>query len=614
VIGGEELKTGGLKYWQERARGTRLINEYGPTETVVGCCVYEVNGAETGREAVPIGKPIANTQIYVLDRGMEPAPIGARGEIYIAGAGLARGYIGKPDFTGEKFVPNPFCRKGGERMYRTGDIGRYLSDRNIEFAGRADNQVKLRGYRIEPGEIQAVLDEHPLVRQSIVVASKDERGNKRLLGYVVGDEGAAPAELKKHLRERLPEYMIPEVIQMLEEMPLTANGKIDRKKLPMLKGEGRQQEQEYVAPRMPVEEIVVGIFEEVLLLDRVGVSDNFFDVGGHSLLAMQVVSRVRDTFGVEIEVRNIFVEGTPESLGRRIEEAIRGDLEERLAFWKKQLSGKLPTLDLPADYPRPSVSSYRGKAKSFSLSAELYQSLKGMSRREGVSLPMLLLAAFKTLIYRYTAQEDIVIGIQTAKRNRAGIPPLAGHFVHMLPIRMDLSGNPRFRELLRRVRDVSLGGYIYQDVPIEKLIEEIQPESAIKQMPLFNIAFGAENTWGKDQRMNGIKPEPMLAEEEMARFDLTLWSTEGADEMQLCWTYSRDLFEEGTVIRMHNHFETLLFNIVDRPDARLLSLNISSRAETGLSLKEGRDLENSNISKLASIKRKGIDLSTKPER
>jgi non-ribosomal peptide synthetase component F len=169
VIGGEELRAGGLRFWRERAPGTRLINEYGPTETVVGCCVYEVEEDEYGKETVSIGKPIANARMYILDVELEPTPIGARGEIYIAGAGLARGYLGNPDLTAEKFIPNRFSGKVGERLYRTGDVGRYLPDGKLEFAGRVDEQVKVRGYRIEPGEIQTVLDEHPCVKQSVVI-------------------------------------------------------------------------------------------------------------------------------------------------------------------------------------------------------------------------------------------------------------------------------------------------------------------------------------------------------------------------------------------------------------------------------------------------------------
>jgi hypothetical protein len=345
----------------------------------------------------------------------------------------------------------------------------------------------------------------------------------------------------------------------------------------------------------------------------VGIYDNFFEIGGHSLLATRVISRVRNAFGVEIAMRNIFEEARVEGLARRIEAAMMdGEREETppLAYWKKQLNGKLPVLDLSADHPRPPVISYRGRAKSFSLSAELYRSLRILGRQEGGTLSMVLLAAFKTLLYGYTAQEDIIVGTAAAYGNRAEIEPLIGPFVNMLPMRTDLSGNPRFRELLRRVKEVTLDGYLYQDLPFEKLIEEIHPESAAKELPLFNVAFGVQNAHGDDLRLNDIKIQPLVAEQQMARFDLALWVTESTEGMQVCWTYREDLFEEETVIHMHNHFETLLFNIVDRPDARLLSLIDSSRAGTRLSHKEQSDLDDSEIRKLMSIKRKSINLPT----
>jgi hypothetical protein len=284
-------------------------------------------------------------------------------------------------------------------------------------------------------------------------------------------------------------------------------------------------------------------------------------------------------------------------------------LEKHLAYWKKQLAGKLPVLDLPPDYPRPSDPSHRGAAKSFSLPAELSQSLRDLSNREGVTPFMLLLAAFNTLLYRYTGQDDIIIGAAIANRNRTAIEPLIGFFVNMLPIRTDLSGDPRFSELLGRVKEVALGGYAHQDIPFEKLVEEIQPEGAMRQMPLFRVAFGVQNAPWEDLKLCGIEVKPVIAEQTWVRFDLTLWMTESIKEIQVLWTYSKDLFEEKTVIRMHDHFEVLLFNIVDRPDARLTTIDISSRPGTGLKHTEPGSREDSNIEKPMLVKRRGIDLS-----
>jgi amino acid adenylation domain-containing protein len=305
----------------------QVSNLYGPTEAAIDV-TYWISEEDSGRQVVPIGRPIANIQMYVLNPGLEPAPVGVTGEIYISGIGLARGYLRRSELTAEKFIPSRFGKKRGERLYRTGDLGRYLSDGNIEFVGRVDEQVKVRGYRVELGEIQAVLNEHRSVQQSVVIVNEHERG-KQILGYVVGEEGVASAELKQYLKERLPEYMVPEAILALEKMPLTASGKIDRKRLPTVKQAGRQTEQEYAEAQTPVEEMLVGIFLEVLKVDRVGIHDNFYEIGGHSLLAIQVISRVRQTFRVDLDVRSLFEEPTIKGLGRRIGEVVgAGNLAE----------------------------------------------------------------------------------------------------------------------------------------------------------------------------------------------------------------------------------------------------------------------------------------------
>ena len=280
-------------------------------------------------------------------------------------------------------------------------------------------------------------------------------------------------------------------------------------------------------------------------------------------------------------------------------------LEGHLAYWKRQLAGDLPTLRLPTDHPHPTTPSRRGATKTLILPAELSQSLTALSRREDVTLFILLLAAFKTLLYKYTAQEDIIIGATVANRTRAEIEPLIGFFVNMLPLRTDLSRDPKFIELLKRVKEVALGAYAHQDLPFEKLVSDIH---AAGEAPLFNVLFGVRNTPWEDLRLPGIRFRPMLVEQEAARFDLALWVTEKIDGMSLCWTYSQDLFKEKTITRMHSHFETLLFSIVERPDARLTTLEISLKAESQLSNKSGDGQEDSNRRKLLSIKRRSTHL------
>ena len=813
-VGGELVPTDLLGELRGIFKDARIEVLYGPTEGTI-ICTSDLAGASDVRGKHIIGRPLSNASVRIYEENGELAPLGVRGELMIGGTGVARGYLNRAELTAERFIPDAYGEDPGARMYRTGDLGKCDAEGKIEYLGRGDEQVKIRGYRIELGEIEAALNEHRSVKQSVVVVREDERGDKRLIGYVVG-EGANAAELKRHVRERLPEYMAPELIMVLEEIPTTANGKIDRKRLPTVEGAGRSSEQEYVAARTMVEEMVVGIFEEVLKVDRVGREDDFFELGGHSLLATQAVSRVRTVFGVEIGVRSVFEEPTVRGLARRVEEVIRdreqvdvlppvsvfreglqgvkpplsfaqhwlwsiyeyetdttvynipgavrlegkfdlealersvneivrrhealrtrfeveaggpvqvidewkpreleitdltglnseardeevirvareeaerrfdlrqgpllrmkalkleeeehvllftmshmvsdawsigrlarelsalyeatsngqlsplpeleiqyadyaywqrqyltnAALDKRLAYWKKQLGGSLTALNLPIDRPRPLVSNDRGATKSFSLPAELTQSLGRLSKLEGVTLSMVLLAAFKTLLYKYTAQEDIIVGAAVLNKPQEVMDPLIGVFVNMLPMRTDLSGNPRFRELLTRVREVVLDGYIYSDLPFEKLVEDIRSDGATDQMPLFNVAFGAQDAQWEDLRISGVKIKPMIIEQGMTRFDLALWITEGNERAQARWTYRKDLFEENTVVRMHNHFENLLFNIVDRPDARLLNIKLSSRAENKLSHQEQVDLEDSNSRKLMSVKRKGINLPT----
>jgi arthrofactin-type cyclic lipopeptide synthetase B len=308
IMGGEALPYELAEGIRKRGAQCEVINHYGPTETTIGSLTARVRMGEEeetkrGGGALPIGRPISNTEIYILDRELTLAPVGARGELYIAGVGVTRGYIGRPDLTAERFIPNLFSREGGERLYRTGDVCRYLSDGKIEFIGRADNQVKVRGYRIELGEIETALDKHPSVKQSVVVVSQDERGNQRLVAYVVGEE-ATTLELQRYLKERLPEYMGPSAIVVLEKMPLTPNGKLDRRALPA-PDRAAYNAREYEAPVGDTETLLARLWAELLNVERVGRHDHFFELGGHSLLAVSLIERMRRE-GLHSDVRALF--------------------------------------------------------------------------------------------------------------------------------------------------------------------------------------------------------------------------------------------------------------------------------------------------------------------
>ncbi|MFN6530673.1 non-ribosomal peptide synthetase [Nostoc sp. ChiSLP03a] len=316
IIGGENLLTESISFWKTFAPDTMLVNEYGPTETVVGCCIYRVPNGEIESSSVPIGQPIANTQLYILDQYYQLVPIGVPGELYIGGAGLARGYLNRPELTALKFVPNSFSHEPGARLYKTGDLARYRWDGNLEFLGRIDHQVKVRGYRIELGEIEGLLGQHPKVQEAVVLKREDLPKNQSLVAYFVANTDIAPTttNLRNFLKEKLPEYMLPSVFVQLKALPLTTNGKVDRRALPVPDGARPKLEEVYVAPRSEIERAIATVWQEVLHLEKVGVNDNFFDLGGHSLLIVQVNSKLQEVINCNISIIEIFQNPTISSL------------------------------------------------------------------------------------------------------------------------------------------------------------------------------------------------------------------------------------------------------------------------------------------------------------
>ena len=331
VLGGEASSWDLIQQVKGRGAGCRVLNHYGPTETTVGVLTYDTTQNDGGLQAggmVPIGRPLSNGKVYVLDSELNPVGVGVSGEIYIAGAGVARGYLKREDLTAEKFLANPYSAEPGGRMYRTGDLGRYLENGNVEFLGRKDHQVKIRGFRIELGEIEARLAEHPAVREAVVLAREDAAGEKRLVAYVVpereseesnngsGRVGLQMSELREHLLGKLPEYMVPTAYVQLKRIPLTPNGKIDRKSLP--EPDKDMREQEYVGPRNAREETLCRLWQEVLRRERVGIHDNFFNIGGHSLLAVQVISRIKQAFPIEMPLSVLFAAPTVARMAEHI--------------------------------------------------------------------------------------------------------------------------------------------------------------------------------------------------------------------------------------------------------------------------------------------------------
>ncbi|HEX9935824.1 MAG TPA: amino acid adenylation domain-containing protein, partial [Longimicrobium sp.] len=796
------ISTGGERCSAETAArwsaGRRLMNMYGPTETTIYTTAHEC--APGVAEAPPIGRPVEGARAYVLDAWGQPVPAGVPGELHVGGAGVARGYLGRPGLTAERFVPDPFGGEAGGRLYRTGDRARWRADGELEFLGRTDAQVKIRGIRIEPGEVERRLLEHPGVREAVVVAREAPSGvagDRRLVGYVVAAAGEAvsPAALREHLRARLPEHMVPSAIVELESLPLTPSGKLDRKALPA--PEHGTGEAEYVAPRTPVEEVLAGIWAEVLRLERVGVEDGFFALGGHSLLATRVVSRVRELFGVELPLRALFERPTVAELAGRVEEMrragegaalpplvpvareaplplsfaqerlwflqqmepegagynmpwsgrlrgsldasaleralgalrerhealrttfrpveqgavqvvhpaaparlpvldltglapearepearrlaredaerpfdlergpllratlmrladeehvllltmhhivsdgwsmgvlfrelftlyewfaqpsgaarpasplpplavqyadfavwqrgwLRGDvLQRQLDWWRERLGGAPPALELPTDRPRPAVASSRGASHAFRLPADVTRGLRSLARREGATLYMVTHAALDLLLSRWSGQDDLVVGSPIAGRTQVGTEGLIGFFVNTLALRIDLSGDPSFQELVRRVRETALGAYAHQELPFERLVEEVAPERGLSHTPLFQVMFQLQNVgFGEGPGVAGLRLEPFGGEIRTVRFDLELDVREVGEELFGSLRFRTDLFDAATIARFAAQFRAVLAAAVASPEERLSRLEIlpSEEARTLLAYGSG---------------------------
>ena len=784
IFGGEALEINSLQPWFERHGDSspQLVNMYGITETTVHVSYRPLSKADLNVTASIIGRPIPDLQVYLLDQHLQPVPIGVRGEMYVGGAGVTRGYLNRPELTQQRFISNPFAEVGGSRLYKTGDLARYLPNGELEYLGRIDNQVKIRGFRIELGEIEGLLASHPALWENVVVVREDEPGDKRLVAYVVTkpEKSTTVQELRSFLSNQLPSYMMPNTFMLLESLPLTSNGKIDRHALPKPDLDNTQLEQ-FVAPRTPIEEMLAQIWAQVLRIEQVGIHDNFFELGGHSLLATQLVSRIRNTFKVELPLRELFTNATVAQLARSLQqlqqqdisltslpilkrtenvelplsyaqqrlwfldqfepnspfynihlalrltgtlkvpaleqslqaiverhEALRtnfitvdgqasqiiqtqsdwqvsvfdlqnlpaneqeialqqlaqehaiqpfnlatqalfrakllvlnqtenvllvsmhhivsdawsmgvfvkelaalydayaqgkspnllplpiqyadfalwqrewlqGDvLQDQLNYWQKQLKYAPALLPLPTDRPRPAVQTFVGAHQEFELSPELSQQLTQLSQQQGVTLFMTLLAAYDTLLYRYTGTEDILVGSPIANRDRSQIEGLIGFFVNTLVMRTDLSGNPSFSELLGRVREVALGAYSHQNLPFEMLVEALQPERSLSHTPLFQVMFVFENTPISTAELTGLTVNPLVVKNTTTKFDLTLAILNTATGLVGIWEYNTDLFDASTIERMAGHFVTLLEGIVANPKERVSQLPLLTAVE-----------------------------------
>ncbi|MCQ8195327.1 amino acid adenylation domain-containing protein [Streptomyces rugosispiralis] len=792
VLGAERLSAELAGRW---SAGARVWNTYGPTEATV-ITTATATALKAGLDAAPpIGRPLPNNKVFVLDPFLRPVPVGVIGEVYIAGAGLARGYIGRPGLSAERFVACPFAVPGG-RMYRSGDLAKWTAEGDLVFAGRVDEQVKVRGFRVEPGEIEAVLGSHPAVAQVAVVVREDGPGDKRLVAYVVPNGKLDVAAVREFAEDRLPEYMVPTVM-VLDALPLTVNGKLDRTALPApdatvaVAGRG---------PATPTEEILCGLFAEVLGVERVSADASFFELGGDSLLAMRLIARVRAVLDTRITIRELFTATTVALLSRRIEEegdadgraarpalvpfarpdsvplsyaqrrmwflnrlegvgegagynlplalrlsgeldrvvleAALGDVADRheslrtvfpetdgeprqhvltgeagrpplivvetagehlaevlggyaarafdlsvdlpwrarllktgaseyvllivahhiavdgwsmgvlgqeigvayaarragrapgweplpvqyadyalwqrevlgtledpdsvisgqLGYWREALAGAPEELVLPVDRSRPAVSSFRGRSVPVRVSPQVHARLVALAQRGRATMFMVVQAALALLLSRMGAGKDIPVGTAVAGRGDAALDGLVGFFVNTLVLRSDVSGDPTFVELLSRVREADLDAYAHQDVPFERLVEDLNPARSLGRNPLFQVSLGLQGAPAGEGRLwdlPGLRVRPLeSAAEAAARVDLALDLAEHRDGngdpggIDGAFLYATDLFDERTVEGLAERLVRVLEQVASDPAARVSEVAVLGPGERARVLEE----------------------------
>ncbi|MBB5101785.1 non-ribosomal peptide synthetase [Streptomyces spectabilis] len=748
--------------------GAQVWNTYGPTE-----CSIDVSGQlfdpERHTDAVPIGRPLDKMRAYVLDEEFAPVPIGVVGELYAAGVGVARGYAGNAAGTADRFVPDPHG-PAGSRMYRTGDLARWRSDGALDFLGRADHQVKVNGVRIEPAEVEAALTAHDDVRGA-VVAARETLGAKRLVAYLTTGRRVPRDELRRFLRGRLPEAMIPSLFVTVDSFPLTTSGKVDRAALPDPVDEQGAQGT-YTAPRTPAEKLVAQVWEDLLQVERVGADDDFFALGGSSLVLTRLADALRTASGGDVQLRGLFGASTVESQARLLEEArpavppvtpasreeplplsfgqhrlwfldrmhpgspewvapmflrlpagtttaavqealdtlesrheslrtryvLRGEeprqavvpaapvelrvehagedeleklfgeqfargfdlaegplwrallvqvpkggpvllvtthhiatdgwstvllerelrelcaaraedrapdlaepsvqyadyaawqseraddpaLDRELEYWKEQLRD-LTELQLPTDRPRPARRDAHGAGVRFTIPAGLADTLTGVGRRHGATPYVTFLAAFAGLLARYSGQDDIGVGSPVTGRTRPETQGTVGFFLNSLVLRCDTSGDPAFTELLDRVRATTLAGFAHQELPFERLVDELQPVRDLSRTPLYQVAFDLQDEGATAVAADDVLMDAFQGAWRVAKTDLTLFMWRQADGSLVgAFEYATALFDQPTAARMAEHYVRLLEGVASHPELPLSALDISSVQERRL--------------------------------
>ena len=802
LFGGEAVDPKTVRAVLTNGAPQNLLHVYGPTESTTYSCFYPVEDVPEGSTTLPIGRPISNTQIYILNEQLQPVPVGTPGEIYIGGDGLARGYLNRPELTEERFISHPFhnlkSKIQNPKLYKTGDLARYLPDGNIEFVGRVDNQVKIRGFRIELGEVETALSQHPDIQQAVVTVREDVPGDKRLVAYVVSNQKSpvTATTLKSFLEDKLPAYMIPAAWMVLDSLPLTPNGKVDRRSLPAPARTRPDLAAAFVAPRNSIEEQLATLWTELLGLDVVGVNDNFFCLGGHSLIVTQMIYRAREIFSVNISFAQVFANPTIaavaeiiaqggeqtqwerptiqhisheglvpvsfsqeriyfvyklapensayqfqatmdirgkldfEALQRSLDEIVRRheifrttyqevngrlyqvihphpgaalrvvdlrdipeperqieaqklveaellthldltqlpivqwavfqlsdqdyilthvehhmahdgwsfnvflselvelyealwagklsplpelsyqfadfatwqrewaktqEAQAQLVYWQQKLAGIPPLLELPYNRPRPKEQTYNGEHARMELPVDLCESLRDFSHQQGATLFMTMLEGFIILLHRYISQDDIFIGSAVANRRMHQIEKIMGMVVNNLVLRTDVSGNPTVRELLDRVRQMTMEAYANEDVPFDKVVEAVKPIRNLSHNPLFQVMFSFHNSAKPYLKFPGFDftlHEP--ANNKSAKFDLDFLviprfeqsvqsgAKTGARGITLDLEYNSDLFDAESMEAMLEQYEQVLIEMLANPEQKICQIPLVTASQQKL--------------------------------
>jgi len=755
LVGVEPIKDYVLREYSIINKGMQIVNGYGPTEATICATMYKYTGDRNAGKNIPIGSPVNNTRIYIIDKANKLLPIGVTGELCISGDGLARGYLKKPELTAEKFVENPF--EPGTRMYKTGDLARWLPDGNIEFLGRTDDQVKIRGYRIELGEIESRLLYHEAVKEAAAAAKEDKGGNKYLCAYVVTDKELTVSELREHLAKELPDYMIPSCFIQIGKIPLTPNGKIDRKALPepdsCIKGGT-----EYKAPGNEIEEKLVKIWQEVLGAEKIGTNDNFFELGGHSIKAASMTARIHKELNVEVPLREVFktstvkglaeyIKGQGESIYAAIEkleekeyyvlssaqkrlytlqqfdlestgynmpgvvelegrldseqlenalrklierhEALRtsfeligdeivqkihkevefeigykeageeeaeeilrsfvqpfdlskaplfkaglikvnpgkhilmydmhhiisdgtsmgilvkelmglyegkalpelrlqykdyaawqnsmlntGLMKKQEEHWLKVYEKDIPVLNLPVDYPRPSIQSFEGDRIYIEIDEEITKRLRKIAKESGATMYMVLLAGLNILLSRYSGQEDIVIGSPTAGRLHADLENIMGVFINTLAMRNYPKGSKTIKEFIEEVKTNALRAYENEDYQFGELVEKLDVIRDMSRNPLFDVMLTMQNTEIPEIELEGLKLKSHEMKNMTSKFELSVAVQEVKEKLELSIEYCTKLFRKDTIERMGRYFINILNKAAENPDIKLEEIEL----------------------------------------